>query len=694
MLGIEADASFLIRYEACERADRFGDFFGAASLQQARNGTFLGMCGVAGLWRFGGMAEDELRAQARAMTDAIAYRGPDGDGHWVDQQAGVALGHRRLAVVDLTPTGSQPMASADGRFVITYNGELYNTAEIASELAMRFRGTSDTEVLVEAIARFGIDRALRRANGLFAFAAFDRSTQTLHLARDRMGIKPLYWTRQRGCFAFGSELKALRALKDLDFELDPQSAALYMRHACVPAPHAIYRDVAKLKPGERLEITFKDVRHYCYWDLPAIARERQGALGPGSEGEIVEELDALLSDAVARQMVSDVPLGAFLSGGIDSSTVVALMRKAGKGPVKTFSIGFREQAFNEAEDARAVANHLGTDHTDLILSASDAQAIIPRLPSIYDEPFADSSQLPTFLVSRLAREKVTVALSGDGGDENFGGYVRHQGVSRLWDTVRFAPQRMRMLAADAIRLLTPAAWDAVFAAVPSRLKPAHLGDKIIKGAALLTAPTPAAMYRQLISQWPDSDRLMRGTAEPSDWYERLADNVGALDTVGQMRLLDMLTYLPDDILTKVDRAAMAVSLEVRVPLLDHRVVEFCWGLPSRLLVYGGKGKRPLRAVLDRYVPRTLVERPKMGFGVPIGEWLRGSLRDWANDLFSSRDFGGGLLDAPAVRKLWHEHASGTHDWTAGIWTALMFEAWRLHWAGDLKSVRGADMSAQ
>jgi asparagine synthase (glutamine-hydrolysing) len=639
------------------------------------------MCGIAGLWRFGGLAEDDLGAQARAMTDAIAYRGPDGDGHWLDPQVGIALGHRRLAIIDLTPTGAQPMASADGRIVITYNGELYNTAEIASGLAMSFRGTSDTEVLAEAIARYGIDGALQRANGLFAFAAFDRATRTLHLVRDRMGIKPLYWTRQRGCFAFASELKALRALKDLEFALDPQSLAAYLRHACVPAPRAIFRDVAKLKPGERLEVTARETRSHCYWDLPALARARQAAPDRRNEPEIVEELDALLSDAVARQMVSDVPLGAFLSGGIDSSTVVALMRKAGKGPVKTFSIGFREQAFNEADDARAVARHLGTDHTEMILSAADAQAIIPQLPSIYDEPFADSSQLPTFLVSRLARGNVTVALSGDGGDENFGGYVRHQGVSSLWNAVRYFPRRARKLAASAIGMISPAVWDALAFPLPRRLKPAHFGDKVIKGAGLLAAASPTAMYRQLISQWPDPDRLMRASAEPLDWSERLAGNDGSFDTIAQLRLLDMLTYLPDDILTKVDRASMAVSLEVRVPLLDHRVVEFTWTLPSRALVRGGKGKRPLRAVLDRYVPRALVDRPKMGFGVPIGEWLKGPLRPWAEDLLSPTALAAdGLFDPKLARARFAEHLSGRRNWQYALWTVLQFQAWRRAYA--------------
>jgi asparagine synthase (glutamine-hydrolysing) len=632
------------------------------------------MCGIAGLWRFAGYPASELAVQTKAMTDAIAYRGPDGDGHWFDADIGIALGHRRLAIIDLSPTGLQPMMSADGRIAITYNGELYNRSEMAAELAMSFRGTSDTEVLVEAIARFGINGALERANGLFAFAAFDRSSRTLHLARDRLGIKPLFWTKQNSLIAFASELKALRAVKSLAFALDLESLASYLRHACVPAPRTIYRAVAKLEPAHRIEITANSIIDRCYWDLADIARDHQKSSDQRTEPEIVEELDGLLADAARRQMVSDVPLGAFLSGGIDSSTVVAMMQRATNRPVKTFSIGFREQAFDESAGARAVARHLGTDHTEVILSAEDAQSIVPRLPTIYDEPFADSSQLPTYLVSRLARDSVTVALSGDGGDEVFGGYVRHQGVARLWNTIRPMPRAARRFASRAIDCLSPAAWDQLAVFVPHWCRPSHMGEKIIKGAGLLTAPDPIAMYRRLISQWPDPDRAMPSTIEPPGWVER-ASEIGGLDIVGQIRLLDMLTYLPDDILTKVDRASMAVSLEVRVPLLDHRVVETAWRLPSGVLIRNGRGKRPLRAVLDRYVPSTLVDRPKTGFGVPIGEWLRGPLRPWAEELLSPQGLDG-LFDTVLVQARLAEHLSGRRNWQSALWPLLQFQAWR------------------
>jgi asparagine synthase (glutamine-hydrolysing) len=634
------------------------------------------MCGIAGLFLFGGASPETLAAAAQSMTDAIAYRGPDGDGQWVDAETGIALGHRRLAIVDLTPTGHQPMASANGRVVITYNGELYNAPEIAAELAMPFRGTSDTEVLVEAIARFGIDGALKRANGLFAFAAFDRGTRTLHLARDRLGIKPLYWTRQGGTFAFASELKALRALKQLEFALDLESLATYLRHACVPAPRTIYRGVMKLMPGERLEVSESGAKAHCYWDLPAIARAGQANPDQRPLPEIVDDLDTLLADVVARQMVSDVPLGAFLSGGIDSSTVVAMMCKAAKGRVKTFSIGFREQAFNEADDARAVARHLGTDHTEHVFSDADALAIIPKLPEIYDEPFADYSQLPTFLVSGLAREQVTVALSGDGGDESFGGYVRHQSLPRLARLARLMPRGVRAAAARGLQFVSPAAWDAVASAVPDGLRPRQFGEKVHKAAAMFGGEGPRAMYRSVVSQWPDPERVLQNAAEPSGWSERLANGEG-LDSAAQVRLLDTMGYLPDDILTKVDRASMAVSLEVRVPLLDHHVVEAAWRLPSPTLINGGKGKQPLRAVLARYVPPALTERPKMGFTVPIGAWLKGPLRTWAEDLLSPAALAAdNLFDPIAVRACLAEHMSGRRNWQGALWTVLQFQAWR------------------
>jgi asparagine synthase (glutamine-hydrolysing) len=610
------------------------------------------------------------------MTAVIAHRGPDGDGHWVDAAAGVALGHRRLAIIDLSPTGYQPMLSADGRFVVTYNGELYNRAEMAAELGVNWRGTSDTEVLVEAIAHFGIDGALERANGLFAFAAYDTRNQILHLARDRLGIKPLYYTRQAGLFAFASELRSLHAIAGLALTIDLGAAASYLRYGCVPAPRCIYRDVDKLLPGCRLEVTRAGQTSRTYWDHAAIARTNQNALDTRPDADIDAELHDLLFDAVKRQMVSDVPLGAFLSGGIDSSTVVALMQRASPRPVRTFSIGFNEQAFNEAADARRVAEHLGTDHTELILTAADALALIPKLPAIYDEPFADSSQLPTYLVSTLARQHVTVALSGDGGDETFAGYVRYLGVDQLWRSARCVPRLLRHVAAGAIGLLSADAWDQVAKPLPCRWKPTHVGDKIRKGAAALTEDGPLGMYRRLTSLTPEPEQFLIGAREAPDAVARLGDQTAGLDTVSQLRLLDMLTYLPDDILTKVDRASMAVGLEVRVPLIDHRVVEFAWHLSPARLIAKGKGKRPLRAVLERYVPRDLVERPKMGFGIPLANWLRGPLRPWAEDLLSPSALSDGLFDPVRVRRCFDDCMSGQGREINGLWAALQFQAWR------------------
>lgn len=641
------------------------------------------MCGIAGLWRFNGAPDTDLRSDICRMTDAVAYRGPDGEGQWIDGGVGIALGHRRLAIVDLSPTGFQPMTSASGRIVISYNGELYNTADIAAELAMPFRGRSDTEVLVEAIDRFGIDGALQRANGLFAFAAFDRSRRVLHLARDRLGIKPLYWSRQNGSFAFASELKAIRALPSLALTLDRQALAAYLRHSCVPAPWTIFSEVAKLLPGERIEVTPNGVDKRLYWDIAAIARRGQAQQTTRPFEAVVDELDALLADAVKRQMISDVPLGAFLSGGIDSSTVVALMRAAGKGAVKTFSIGFKEQGFNEADYARDVARHLGTDHTELELSASDALAIVPLLPRMYDEPFADSSQLPTFLVSRLARQHVTVALSGDGGDETFAGYVRYRGIAAAWRGMRHLPQSIRRAARHSVEMLSAETWDRIGGLLPRRLRPAHFGDKMLKTAALLDAGDPIEMYRRLITQWPEPDKLQPGIGERPGWIEQFAGRSEGMALDARLRLLDMMSYLPDDILTKVDRAAMSVSLEVRVPLIDHRVIEYAWGLPTRYLIDRGQGKRVLRAVLERYVPRSLFERPKMGFGMPVGMWLRGPLRGWAEDLLApdllAQD---GLFDAALVRRRWEEHCSGRRNWQYALWAVLQFQAWRLSGNGS------------
>jgi asparagine synthase (glutamine-hydrolysing) len=643
------------------------------------------MCGIAGFLTWRGTPADLLTRQVKAMTDAIANRGPDDDTNWVDAGAGLALGHRRLAIVDLTPTGAQPMLSANERFVICYNGEIFNAAEVARDLpGINFRGTSDTEVLLEACVAWGVEKAVSRFIGMFAFALWDRKERKIWLVRDRLGIKPVYWTKQNTAqgpaLLFGSELKALAAYPDWQPKLDRAGLAGYLRYGYVPAPRSIYENVQKLPPGHILRVDADGTETLtCFWDLRQIARDGVRHRDTRPEAEQLEALHELLKDAVKRRMIADVPLGAFLSGGIDSSTVVALMQAQSSQAVKTFSIGFTDKDFNEADHARAVAQHLGTDHTELVIDPAHARDVIPDLPFMYDEPFSDSSQIPTFLVSKLAREKVTVSLSGDGGDEIFAGYVRYLGIDRVWNGARNVPAPLRRMGASAIQLLSPDAWDAVFSPVPARYKPKFLGDKIHKGAAILAERDADAMYGALVSQWDGEALVDHGVMHPAN-DPTLASDLP--ETVARLRYRDMTTYLPDDILTKVDRASMAVALEARVPLLDHRVVEFAWTLPPDRLLQGGQGKRLLRQVLYKYVPREMVERPKTGFGMPVGDWLRGPLRDWAESLLSEASLrGDGLIDPAPVRQRWQEHLSGRRNWQHSLWTVLMFQAWRARWNG-------------
>ncbi len=643
------------------------------------------MCGIAGFLTWRGTPADLLQRQVKAMTDAISYRGPDADTNWVDAGAGLALGHRRLAIVDLTPTGAQPMLSANERFVICYNGEIFNAADVARDLpGINFRGTSDTEVLLEACVAWGVEKAVSRFIGMFAFALWDRKERKIWLVRDRLGIKPVYWTKQNTAqgpaLLFGSELKALTAYSDWQPKLDRAALAGYLRYGYVPAPRSIYEGVQKLPPGHVLRIDADGTETLtCFWNLRQIARDGVRNRDTRPEAEQLEELHILLKDAVQRRMLADVPLGAFLSGGIDSSTVVALMQAQSTQAVKTFSIGFTDKDFNEADHARAVAKHLGTDHTELVIDPAHARDVIPDLPFMYDEPFSDSSQIPTYLVSKLAREKVTVSLSGDGGDEIFAGYVRYLGIDRVWNAAGHVPVSLRKMGAGAIQLLSPDAWDALFSPVPARHKPKFLGDKIHKGAAILAETDADAMYAALVAQWDGEALVNHGVVRPANDPTLAAD---LPETVARLRYRDMTTYLPDDILTKVDRASMAVALEARVPLLDHRVVEYAWTLPPDRLLQNGQGKRLLRQVLYKYVPREMVERPKTGFGMPVGDWLRGPLRDWAETLLSEASLrGDGLIDPAPVRQRWQEHLSGRRNWQHSLWTVLMFQAWRARWNG-------------
>jgi asparagine synthase (glutamine-hydrolysing) len=576
------------------------------------------------------------------------------------------------------------MVSGSGRYVIVYNGEVYNFRELKAELeagGLRFRGGSDTEVILEACAAWGIEEAVARFVGMFAFALWDREERHLTLVRDRLGIKPLYWARFGSLFLFASELKSLRAHPGWAPEIDRDALAAFMRHAYVPSPHSIYRGVRKLEPGTLLTFAAgSEPRIVRYWDLRRIAREGCAAIRNVSEAEALEGLETRLDDAVRRRMVADVPLGAFLSGGYDSSTVVALMQAASERPVRTFTIGFHEADYDEARHAKAVARHLGTDHTELYVDPDHALDIIPRLADFYDEPFADSSQLPTFLVSELTRRHVTVALSGDGGDEVFGGYNRYLWADRWWRWLRPLPSALKGVAAAVLRALPPESWDGIFGLAPHRFRVPQAGDKIHKLADLVGQNDFGAMYRRLVSHWDDPDHIVLEGKEPKGtlWDETLEQEIPNI--VDRMRFLDSTTYLPDDILTKVDRASVAVSLEARVPILDHRVVEFVWRLPARHVADARKPKRLLRRILNRHVPPALTDRPKMGFGVPIGAWLRGPLRDWAEDLLDEgRLEADGILRAPLICRAWQEHLSGTRDWKYPLWTILMFQAWKARW---------------
>ncbi|WP_140632990.1 asparagine synthase (glutamine-hydrolyzing) [Methylibium rhizosphaerae] len=650
------------------------------------------MCGFAGFLVPTGFGADVARATAARMGDVIRHRGPDDGGIWLDAAAGIALSHRRLAIVDLSPAGHQPMSSASGRHVIAFNGEIYNHLEMrarleAEGLACAWRGHSDTETLLAAIDAWGLQAALTAAVGMFALALWDRQLRTLHLARDRAGEKPLYFGWQGEGHArallFGSELKALRAHPAFAAAVDRDALVQFMRHGYVPAPRSIHRGISKVMPGMVVTIDASGAvtRNEAFWSATQAMLDGTANSLVLPEQEAVNELERVLRSAVAGQMVADVPLGAFLSGGIDSSTVVALMQAQSSRPVRTFSIGFHEEGFNEAEHAKAVAAHLGTDHTELYVTAQQAMDVVPLLPSMYDEPFGDSSQIPTRLVSHLAKQHVTVALSGDAGDELFGGYSRYAITQRLWGKLSRIPLPLRRAIASALRSLPETAWNRLAAFGPGGLRGsngyARLGEKIHKGARAMCSPALDALYLELVSQWSDPASLVRGGTEPATVLTQADPALASLAGVPRMMALDLLTYLPDDILAKVDRAAMSVSLETRVPMLDHRVIEFAWRLPMEHKIRDGVSKWALRQVLYRHVPRALLERPKMGFGVPIDHWLRGPLRDWAEALLDPRQLeAGGLLDPAPVRRAWAEHLQGVANRQHQLWNVLMFQAWK------------------
>ncbi len=644
------------------------------------------MCGIAGFLQFRPGDEQALLRQATDMANAIVHRGPDAGDAWADAGAGLAMASRRLAVVDLSQAGAQPMCSQSGRFVISYNGEIYNAAEVRPELeakGIRFRGHSDTEVLLEACAAWGVRTAVDRFIGMFAFALWDRHARVLFLVRDRLGKKPLYWGQFGELLLYGSELKALRQHAGWEASIDNEAMAAFLRFGYVPAPRSIYRGIQKLPPGAILEVDQKGaVKLETYWALSEQVLNGQKKPRQLSDEDAEQELAQLLDDAVGRRMIADVPLGAFLSGGIDSSTVVALMQARSSRPVRTFSVGFSEPEFDEAPHARAVARHFGTDHTELYVSPDQARDVIPRLPDIYDEPFADSSQIPTFLVCELARRHVTVALSGDGGDELFSGYDRYARAQRIRTWLHVAPRPLRAFGARAIRSVPLATWDGLSSLVPARWRLERAGDRMHKLADLLPGDENT-IYRGLVSQWQNPSELLAAGNEPSDLFQSDAVRSLVPDYGARMQYLDVLTYLPDDILVKLDRASMAVSLEARVPLIDHRIVAFCWSLPRHMFNRGGTTKWLLRRVLRRFVRDELVDRPKMGFGVPIGAWLRGPLREWAEHLLSPRALQATGLDPAPVRTRWASHLSGAQNWQYPLWTVLMLQAWTERYAGNV-----------
>jgi len=648
------------------------------------------MCGFAGILTTAGLRSDELADRARRMIAPIVHRGPDDSGVCVDEQAGLAFGFRRLAIVDLSANGHQPMWSPSRRFVMVFNGQVYNFKELRRELEQYgygFRGHSDTEVILAAFERWGIHEGVRRFVGMFAIAVWDAHRRELSLFRDRIGKKPLYVYSEPGLITFGSELKALLAGPSFDRSIDRTALASYFRYLYVPAPKSIFQRAIKLPPGHILTVSDPKLAlppPQPYWSLREVALTGLAKPFTGSDAEAIDELDALLADAVRCRLYADVPLGALLSGGIDSSAVVALMQEMTTQPVKTYTIGFAEEEFDEARHAARVARHLGTDHTELLLTGEGAHAVIPRLPEIFDEPLADPSQLPTFLVSQLARQHVTVALSGDGGDELFAGYNRYLYGARVLSGVNRLPRGVRRLVAAGIGSVPQPTWDRLHR-VTTALLPGvanqHLpGERMHKLGNLMRAASVGDMYRALLSAWQQPDSLLVDRGAIEDPNRRILDGGQPAHLLDRMMLADQLTYLPDDLLAKVDRASMAVSLEVRTPLLDHRVVEFSWRLAHSLKVRGRLGKWALRQVLYRRLPRHLVERPKMGFSVPIDRWLRGPLRKWAESLLSHDELGrNGLLEPAPIIGAWRELREGRRPAGSALWAVIMFQAWRARW---------------
>ena len=620
------------------------------------------------------------------MTSSLIHRGPDDEGHWHDSNLGVTLGHRRLSIVDLSFHGHQPMMSPSKRYVMVFNGEIYNHLSLRKDLEKSkadivWRGHSDTETLLACIDTWGITQSIQQCSGMFAIAIMDKLDNSLHLIRDRIGEKPLYYGVQKGVFLFASELKAIKKHPAFFGIIDRNSLALQLRYSYIPTPFSIYKGIKKLEPGTILKINLADlgddvesiVKPKPYWSLEYIAKNAINNIYRGSPNEAISDLEGLLNSSVQEQMRADVPLGVFLSGGIDSSLIASIMQSQSLKPVKTFSIGFNEEAYNEAIYAKEIAKHIGTEHTEMYVSSNEARDVITKLPQLYDEPFSDSSQIPTYLLSKLTSESVTVSLSGDAGDELFGGYNRYLLTNKILNTTKFMPVSMKKFISLSMTTISPKVWDKI---LYQFFRMSLSGDKIHKLASILPLNSSEKMYYNLISHWHNSESVVIGSSGITAPVMDMNNHLDLGSDEQNMMYLDTISYLPDDILTKVDRAAMSVSLETRIPFLNHRVVEFSYQLPLSLKIHNGESKWILRQLLDKYIPRNLVERPKMGFGVPIDSWLRDPLRDWAESLLDeSRLIEEGFFYVEPIRKKWKEHLSGKKNWQYLLWDVLMFQAW-------------------
>lgn len=650
------------------------------------------MCGINGYFRPYNITNPEKIIHD--MNLAIQHRGPDANHFWMDENYNLLFGHCRLAIQDLSDAGKQPMHSVGGRYVIVFNGEIYNHFSLREQLTKEgfttnWCGHSDTETLLACFTLWGVRKTLQNLVGMFAIALWDRNQKLLTLARDRLGEKPLYWGWQGDSLYFSSELKALKANPFFKTDIDRNSIPLLLRHNCIPAPYSIYKGIYKLKPGHYVQLSLSNLDQarkaepISYWSFNSVVEAGIASPFKGNTNQAVDSLEEALLTSINDQMLSDVPLGAFLSGGIDSSTIVALMQSQSSKPIRTFTIGFDDEGYNEAKHAKAVAKHLGTEHTELYIEASDALNVIPKLPEIYSEPFSDSSQIPTFLVSELASQHVKVALSGDGGDELFGGYNRYLMAQNIWKKSRKIPKPARKVISNLLLTIPPKKWDDIFnfisPALPQPLRLRTVGDKAHKLASVLDLKNDFEYYRALTSHWKHPNQLVIDGYEPST----LSSDYNAWPITDSfehtMMAIDAQTYMADDILVKVDRAAMANSLETRVPFLDHRIVELAWKMPLDYKIKNGEGKWLLKQVLFRHVPQQLIERPKMGFGIPLHEWLRSSLKDWAEELLDESALKNqGYFNPAPIRRMWVEHLSGKYNHQHHLWDILMFQAWLKH----------------